>query len=213
MVHSYFPLASNQCAPLHEDDFVRLLCYLFRGNICSSGYLRDLSAWLGCDPSLKLLLPLRRRMSGKGLLEKDLSRLFLRVKFSLIYIVDLFLGQWFFILVFAGDAEFAPRFSGIDDASTGVETDGQMPGIASCGLQSDVSEVVYSRSRSWELREQAFNDGIFMSKWGVYRYCSSLVPDFTSFLPFRLIRHRILLPLLCMPLGIRLFVFVAPSVW
>ena len=25
MVHSYFPLASNQCAPLHEDDFVRLL--------------------------------------------------------------------------------------------------------------------------------------------------------------------------------------------
>ena len=26
---------------------------------------------------------------------------------------------------------------------------------------------------------------------------------FTSFLPFRLIRHRILLPLFCMPLGIR----------
>ena len=47
-------------------------------------------------------------MSGKGLLEKDLSRLLLRVTFSLIYIVDLFLGQWFVILVFAGDAEFAP---------------------------------------------------------------------------------------------------------
>jgi len=55
------------------------------------------------------LLPLRRRLSGKGLLEKDLSRLLLRVIFSLIYIVDLFLGQWFNILVFAGDAEFAPR--------------------------------------------------------------------------------------------------------
>ena len=49
--------------------------------------------------------------------------------------------------------------SGRDDVSTGVETDGQTPGIASCGLQSDVSEVVHSRSRSWELMEQAFDDG------------------------------------------------------
>ena len=97
-------------------------------------------------------------MSGKGLLEKDLSRLLLRVKFSLNYIVDLFLGQWFFILVFAGDAELLLE-SGKDDVSTGVETDGQTPGIASCGLQSDVSEVVHSRSRSWELMEQAFDDG------------------------------------------------------
>ena len=49
-------------------------------------------------------------MSGKGALEKDLSRLLLRVIFSPIYIVDLFLGQWFIILVFAGDAKFAPEF-------------------------------------------------------------------------------------------------------
>ena len=49
--------------------------------------------------------------------------------------------------------------SGRDDESTGVETDGQTPGIASCGLQSDVSEVVHSRSRCWELMEQAFDDG------------------------------------------------------
>ena len=98
-------------------------------------------------------------MSRKGLLEKDLSRLLLRVRFSLIYIVDLFLGQWLIILLFAGDGEFAPRVSGKDDVSTGVKTDGQMPGIASCGLQSDVSDVVYSRSRSWELIEQAFNCG------------------------------------------------------
>ena len=98
-------------------------------------------------------------MSGKGLLEKDLSRLHLRVSFSLIYIVDLFLGRWFVIFVFAGDAEFAPRVSGRDDVPTGVETDGQTPGIASCGLQSDVSEVVHSRSQSWELMEQAFDDG------------------------------------------------------
>ena len=76
---------------------------------CSPEYLRDLSDWLGCDPSLKLLLPLRRRMSGKGALDKVLSRLLLRVTFSLIYIVDLFLVQWFIILVFASHAELAPR--------------------------------------------------------------------------------------------------------
>ena len=50
------------------------------------------------------------------------------------------------------------RESERDDVSTGVETDGQTPGIASCGLQSDVSEIVHSRSRSWELMEQAFDD-------------------------------------------------------
>ena len=49
--------------------------------------------------------------------------------------------------------------SGKDDVSTGVETDGQTPGIASCGLQFDVYEVVHSRSRCWELMEQAFDDG------------------------------------------------------
>ena len=49
--------------------------------------------------------------------------------------------------------------SGRDNVQTGVETDGQTPGIASCGLQSDVSEVVYRRSRIWELMEQAFDDG------------------------------------------------------
>ena len=98
-------------------------------------------------------------MSGKGLLEKDLSLLLLRVRFSLIYIVDLFLGQWFLILVFAGHAEFAPRVSGRDDVPTGVKTDGQTPSIASCWLQSDVFAAVRSRSRSWELMEQAFDDG------------------------------------------------------
>ena len=64
-------------------------------------------------------------MSRKGALEKDLSRLFLRVRFFLFYIVDSFLGQCFIILVFAGDAEFASRVPGRDDVSTGVETDGQ----------------------------------------------------------------------------------------
>ena len=49
--------------------------------------------------------------------------------------------------------------SGKDDVPTGVETDGQTPVIDSSGLQSDVSEVVHSRSRSWELMEQASDDG------------------------------------------------------
>ena len=39
--------------------------------------------------------------------------------------MDLFLGQWFFILVFAGDAEFSPTVSEGDDVPAGVETDGQ----------------------------------------------------------------------------------------
>ena len=49
--------------------------------------------------------------------------------------------------------------SGKDDVPTGAATDGQTPVMASCGLQSDVSEVVHSRSRSWELMEQASGDG------------------------------------------------------
>ena len=49
--------------------------------------------------------------------------------------------------------------SGKDDVPTRVDADGQTRVIASCGLQSDVSEVVHSRSRSWELMEQASDDG------------------------------------------------------
>ena len=64
-------------------------------------------------------------MSVKGALDKDLSRMLLRDGFSLIYIVNLFLGQWFCILVFASDAEFAPKVFGRGDVSTGVEIDGQ----------------------------------------------------------------------------------------
>ena len=63
----------------------------------------------------EVVAPTSEEDSGKGALEKDLSRLLLRVRFSQIYIMDLFLGQWFFILVFAGDAEIAPRVSGRDE--------------------------------------------------------------------------------------------------
>ena len=97
-------------------------------------------------------------MSRKGALDKDLSRLLLRVGFFLIYIVDLFLGS----RLLSSFLQVMPNLlleSGRDDVPTGVETDGQTPSIASCGLQSDVSEVVHSRSRSWELMEQTFDDG------------------------------------------------------
>ena len=66
-------------------------------------------------------------MSGKGPLEKDLSRLVFRVRFSLIYTVDLFLGQWFIILVLQVMPNLL-QVSGRDDVCTGVETDGQ-PGV------------------------------------------------------------------------------------
>ena len=78
------------------------------------------------------------------------------------------MGTGLFLLVFSGDAEFAPRVSGIDDASTGVLTDGQPIGRCTIvtrrlvtlagGRSNDVSEAVQSQSRSRELLEQA-SDG------------------------------------------------------
>ena len=124
--------------------------------------------WLGCDPSSKLLLPLRRRMSGKGALNKDFSRVLFRVRFSLIYIVDLFLGQWFIVFVFAGHAEFSARVRKrwrLDWGGEWWSAEGtprrcyQTPGIASWGLQFDISETVHSRCQCWDVLEQAFDDG------------------------------------------------------
>ena len=103
--------------------------------------------------------------------------------------------------------------SGRDDVPTGVETDGQRPGIASCRLQSDVSEIVHSRSQNWELLEQAFDDGnnqvrmrnllvLFLigSRFHlIFAFKNNSSPN-----PAATIVHAI---------GLRLFVFVAPSVW
>ena len=58
--------------------------------------------------------------------------------------------------------------SGKDDVSTGVETDDRTPGIASCGLQSDVSEVVHSRSGSWDIMEHVFDDGHNHVRMGIF---------------------------------------------
>ena len=63
-------------------------------------------------------------MSGKGALDKDLSRLLLRVRFSLIYIVDLFLGSGLlssFLQVMPNLLLEPEKMT----MSTGVETDGQ----------------------------------------------------------------------------------------
>ena len=97
--------------------------------------------------------------------------------------------------------------SGKDDVSTGVETDGQTPGIASCGLQSGVSEAVHSRSRSWELMKQAFdygNNHVRMRNLPVLFLIGS---EFYLIFTFQINSSPILLPLLCMPLGIRLFIW------
>ena len=102
--------------------------------------------------------------------------------------------------------------SGKDDVPTAVETDGQTPVIAGCGLQSDVSEVVHSRSRSWELMEQASDDGNNQVRMRNLLVLFLIGSRFHLIFAFKFNSHRILLPLLCMPLGIRLFVFVAPSV-
>ena len=108
--------------------------------------------------SLMLLLSVWRSMSRKGALEKNLSRLLLGISFSLIYIVESFLGQWFiiFVFVFAGVAKFAAKVSGIDDVTTGVETDGQPMGrhavvtrrlLPLAGrLKHDGFQAVHSRS-------------------------------------------------------------------
>ena len=194
---------------------------MFWGTICSFGYLQDLSDWLGCDPTWKLLLPILRRMSGKGALNTDLSRVLLRVRYFLIYIVDLFLGQWFITLVFAGHAELVLRVRKrwrIDwcgdwwSAESTSRRCYQTPGFASCGLQSDVSEVIRSRSRSWELMEQAFDDGKNHFQMRNLLVLFLIGSKFYLIFAFFNILSPILLPLLCMPKGISLFVFVAPSV-
>ena len=107
-------------------------------------------------------------MSGKEALGKDLSRLLSRVRFSLIYIVDLFLGSGFLssflqvipnlLLEFPEDMTYWLGWRLM--VSRGCATP-LLPGagVVSCKLQSDISEAVNSLSRSWELREQAFDDG------------------------------------------------------
>ena len=89
----------------------------------------------------------------------------------------------------------------------------QTPGIASCGLQSGVSEAVHGRSRNWEQREQVFDDGNINVQMRSLLVLFIIGSEFHPIFAFQINSSPILLPLLCMPLGIiRLFVCVVPSV-
>ena len=65
---------------------------------------------------------------GRRALQRVLSRLFLRVGCSLIYIAGFQSYQWFISCLVPGDAQTVPGVSGNEDVSTGVETDGQLRG-------------------------------------------------------------------------------------
>ena len=81
------------------------------------------------------------------------------------------------------DADTIPAMSGMEEVSTGVETDGQLRGRhivvtrklvpLAGGPQHDVPEAVHSRKRSRELLERAIDDG---------NSCA-LPEEFTSIVP------------------------------
>ena len=111
----------------------------------------------------------RERRVRQNALQIVLSRLFLRVGCSLIYIADFCHISGSFPVLFLGDAETIPGVSGNEKVSTGVETDGQLRGRhivvtrslvpLAGGPQDDVLEAVHKRGRSRELLERAFDDG------------------------------------------------------
>ena len=125
-------------------------------------------------PSLRLAHRLqqkknpRERKVRQNALQRVLSRLFLGVGCSLFYIAGFCHISGFFP-VLLGDAETIPGVSGIEEVSTGVETDGQLRGrhiVVTRSLvplagepEHDVPEAVHSRARSRELLERAFDDG------------------------------------------------------
>ena len=126
----------------------------------------------------EIVAPTSEEDVWKGGSRKNLSRLLLRVRFFLIYIVDLSSGQWFIILVFAGDANFAPRVSGRDELSTGVEIDGQ-PMVR----RTIVSRRLVSLTRGFSMTSLKLSTVgvdvgsywsrllmmvIIMFKWGIY---------------------------------------------
>ena len=125
-------------------------------------------------PSLRLTRQLQKkklkeRRVGRSVLQRILSRLFLRVGCSLFYIAGFQSYEWVKSCLFPGDAETIAGVSGNEDVSTGVETDRQLRGRhivdtrspvpLAWGPQHDVPEAVNSRGRSKELLQQAFDDG------------------------------------------------------
>ena len=125
-------------------------------------------------PSLRLACRLlkkrlRRIKVSQSALHRVLSRLFLRICCSLSYIAGFWSNRWLVFCLSAGNADTIPGVSGNKDASTGVETDGQLSGrhiFVTRGLvplagvpQHDVPEAVHSRVRRRELLERALDEG------------------------------------------------------
>ena len=83
-------------------------------------------------PSLRLARrlqkKLRERRVGQNALQGVLSRLFLRVGCSLLYIAGFHSYQWLISCLVPGDAETIPGVSGIEGVSAGMEIDGWLRG-------------------------------------------------------------------------------------
>ena len=116
----------------------------------------------------------RERRVRQNALQRVLSPLFLRVGCSLFYIAGFCHISGSFPVLLLGDAETIPGASGNEEVSTGVETDGQLRGRHivvtkslvpfAGGPQHDVPEAVYSRGRSRDLLEWAFDDGNYCAR-------------------------------------------------
>ena len=68
------------------------------------------------------------RREGRNSHQRVLSGLYLRVGCSLYYIAGFHIDHWLIPIYFESNAVFAQEFSGKNDVSTGVETDGHLKG-------------------------------------------------------------------------------------
>ena len=71
----------------------------------------------------------RRRRLHQNALQRVFLRLYLKVGCSSFYKAGFLSDQAPFFCLFAGTAETIPGVSGNEDASTGVETDGQLRAV------------------------------------------------------------------------------------
>ena len=144
-------------------------------------------------PSLKLALrhqnkKLKEGRIGRNALQRVLSRLFLRVGCSLIYIAGFQSIQWLISCLFPGDAETIPRVSGNKDVSTGVKTAGQLRGrhivvtrslLPLAGgpsrMSLRLSAVKVGARSSWSRPVMMV---IFVFNWGICQYCPLLTMNF-----------------------------------
>ena len=141
-----------------------------------------------------------KKKKKKNSIWKVRSRLFLRVGYSLFYIVGFHFDQELVSSNFTGDAKTSQGISGYEGVSIGAETDGQ---LKACHIvlngsllqlvgrpHQDFADDVHSQIRSWKSWEQAFDDGCLcgqMKNLLVLFFIGSMFC--ITFLLFRLIRH------------------------